>query len=244
MKRNLNYIITFVFAFLLMASCKHDYYEDGGIHETKYNGTIMQFVDSRKDLFDTLAQVIRLAGYEQVLNNEEVTFFAPPDPTIGKSIRYLNLFLYARGEDTVKNLNQISPAVWRFYLGKYTLKGKYVLKDFPQLDTTNMQAFPGQGYTTYDKEPMNIGVIYNDVKTKNAEGVEQVIKYAGYRQLHINDFGGFTISGLTVGPVATSDIQPTNGAVHVLQFSKHSFGFESMYFADKAYNAGIAPLKN
>lgn len=29
-----------------------------------------------------------------------------------------------------------------------------------------MQAFPGQGYVTYDKEPMNIGVIYNDVKTK------------------------------------------------------------------------------
>jgi len=192
-------------------------------------------------ILDTLAQVVRLAGFEGVLADEEVTFFASPDPTISRSLRYLNERLYLSGQDTVKQLDQIHPDAWRFFLSKYTLKGRFVLKDFPQLDTTSMQAFPGQGYLTYANEPVNIGVIYSDVETQSADGVKQVVKYAGYRQLHINAYGGFSVSGLTLGPVATSDIRPKNGVVHALQFSKHSFGFRASDFKDRVRATGIKP---
>ncbi|MFD1771309.1 hypothetical protein [Sphingobacterium suaedae] len=244
MKNYLNYIAALAFFLMLLASCKKEYYQDGGTHNPNFDGTAMDFLESRKDLFDTLTQIVKLAGFENVLRNEEITFFAAPDPAIGKTLRGLNRFLYLSGQDTVKELDQIDPVVWRFFVSKYILKGKSVLKDFPQLDTTNMQAFPGQGYYTYDNEPMHIGVIFNDIKTKNADGVEQIVKYAGYRQLYFSDFGGFSISGLTVGPVATSDIQPTNGVVHVLQYSKHNFGFNSEDFILRAYNRGIKPPKN
>jgi len=230
------------FALLVLASsCSKDYYKDGGLHDPNFDGNIMEFLDSRRDLFDTLAQVIRLAGFENVLANEEVTFFAPPDPTISRSLRYLNEGLYLSGLDTVKQLDQIHPDAWRFFLSKYTLKGRFVLKDFPQLDTMSMQAFPGQGYVTYAGQRVNIGVVYADVRTRNADDVEQIVKYAGYRQLHINAYGGFSVSGLTLGPVATSDIRPTNGVVHALQFSRHSFGFRASDFMDRVYATGVKP---
>jgi hypothetical protein len=41
--------------------------------------------------------------------------------------------------------------------------------------------------------------------------------------------------------VATSDIQPTNGVLHVLQFSKHTLGFVGSLFAGDAYTIGVLP---
>ncbi|WP_270089214.1 fasciclin domain-containing protein [Sphingobacterium sp. SYP-B4668] len=229
---------------LLLSACKKDYYQDGGIHDPKFNGTIMDFLESRPELFDTLVRIVKIAGLEPTLENEEITFFAPPNASIGKTLRSLNRNLYLDGRDTVVELEQIKPSVWKHFLGMYMMRDKYILKDFPQLDTLNMIAFPGQIYLTYNDEPMNVGVIYNDVITTNSEGVKQIVKYAGYRQLHISSMNSFSISGLGVAPVATSDIQPHNGSVHVLQFSKHGFGFNNRDFIDKVYATGVSPRTN
>jgi hypothetical protein len=80
---------------------------------------------------------------------------------------------------------------------------------------------------------MNIGVFYN-----SANGV----KYVGYRQLilsFIPDFSNPTVSLLNV-PIATSDIQPTNGVIHALQFQNHVLGFDSRRFITAAESAGIS----
>jgi len=214
-----------------LASCKKDYYMDGGIHNAKYDGTILQFLKSRSELFDSLVKIVELGSYTSLLNdpNANVTFFAPTSQSIIKSIKLLNMQLYNRGQDTVTDMRQISPEVWRKYLSRYLYPEKYLLKDFPQIDTNDMLTYPGQGYISMNGDPMNIGTFYNDVYTKNSAGVEQIVKYAGYRQLLIN----YTT------PVATSDIQPTNGVIHVLQFYNHTFGFFSFDFAMDAINKGI-----
>lgn len=228
-------------------SCKKDYYFDTGVHIAKYDGTIMQYLKSNKVMFDTTVQVINLAGMENVLDKENITFFAPTSSSIVKSVRYLNRFLRANGQDTVKDYRQIKTAVWRKILTQYIFKGKNTLKDYPQLDTLAYTAYPGQAYTSYDGEIMNIGVIYND-----AGGV----KYAGYRQLflsYIQDRTQPTQSLINV-PVATSDIQPTNGVIHVLRqaqlsgdplgsvvINKHDFGFSKPLFVREVLAAGIDP---
>jgi hypothetical protein len=76
-----------------------------------------------------------------------------------------------------------------------------------------------------------------------------VIKYAGYRQLYFNFPYSITSPGdiqeyftpFVTAPVATSDIQPTNGVLHVLQFSKHTLGFVGSLFAGDAYTIGVLP---
>ncbi|WP_398455149.1 hypothetical protein AB3466_01400 [Sphingobacterium thalpophilum] len=234
----------------LFLACKKEDYIDTGIHEAKFNGTIWNYLESRPELFDTLMVALKIAGLDDVLKKDEVTFFAPADPCILKSVWTLNKELFLSGQDSVKRFDQISPGVWRKYLSRYIFKGKYVAKDFRQIDTLNLAAFSGGVYKNLEGIDMNIGVLYNDIVSKNDQSEnKQVIKYAGYRQLYLNypysfaipeEIKDFIIPYITA-PVATSDIQPTNGVLHVLQFSKHIFGFENYGFVNDAYLAGISP---
>ena len=223
--------VAFISSLVVLASCTKEYYEDGGVHSPKYDGTIMQFLKSRPELFDTLVKVAELTKYAELLDdpNANITFFAPASQSINKSVIALNRTLFARGQDTVKDVKQISPEVWEKFLGYYIYNDRYLLKDYPQIDTNDYLTYPGQGYLSLNGEAMNIGTFYNDVVSKNNAGVEQVMKYAGYRQILIN----------RSNPVATSDIQPINGVLHVLQFSRHTFGFYSYDFSTNAINKGI-----
>lgn len=60
--------------FILTGCKKFEHYEDTGITNAKFDGSIMQYLDSKPFQFDTLSQVIRLAGMEEVFSKEEITF--------------------------------------------------------------------------------------------------------------------------------------------------------------------------
>ena len=231
-KDNLKLVFLTITALIIaLSSCKKDYYIDGGLHNPKYDGTILEFLKSRPELFDTLIKVVDLANYTTLLNdpNANITFFAATNQSINKSVIALNRQLFLRGQDTVLDVSQISPDVWHKFLSNYIYPEKFLLKDYPQIDTNDMLAYPGQGYLSISGVANNIGTFYNDVKTKNSAGVEQIVKYAGYRQILIN----------YSNPVATSDLQPNNGVIHVLQYARHTFGFNSFDFTNDAINKGI-----
>lgn len=224
-----------------MSNCTNDsYLIDGGKSNPYYDGTIMEFLQSRSpkddpknDYFSDLIEIIRLANMEEVLEEENVTFFAPTNWSIRKSVALLNKMWYQMGNDSIKNLKQIKPSVWREYLSMYILKDKYTLKDIPQIDTTAIAAYPGQTFITYGGLPMNVGVVYGD-----ANGV----KYVGPRQILYSYIYDITVSDLKNAYVATSDIQPKNGVVHVLRMTDHDFGFDRRLFALKAIEEGIDEL--
>lgn len=216
-----------------MGSCRK-YYFDSGIHTPRFNGSTIDFLKSKAPYFDTTLLVIELAGMQQVLQQEEVTFFAPPSATVRNAIANLNKHLRFNGKDTVSQLTQIKSAVWREVLQQYIFKGTSLLKDYPQKDTVAYVTYPGHNYPSYGGRIMNIGAIYQD-----AGGVQ----YAGYRQLflsYIPDLSNPQV-GLQNNAVATSDIQTDNGAIHVLTRGKHSFGFQSTRFIDQVLSAGIDP---
>jgi len=252
MKKIWKYTFLLLMAVSLFSACKKEDYIDTGVHEAKFNGTIWNYLESRPDLFDTLMVALKVAKLDAVLKNDEVTFFAPPDPCVLKSVWLLNQQLFRSGQDSITKLEQIRPEVWRKYLSRYIFKGKNVAKDYRQIDTLNLAAFPGGVYKNLDGGDMNIGVLYNDVVSKNeSSGGTQVIKYAGYRQLYLNypysmsvpdEIKDYFVPFITAA-VATSDIQPTNGVLHVLQFSKHAFGFQNYEFANEAYLLGVLPKK-
>jgi len=239
-KKVINSIFPIMIALLLFSSCQK-YYMDSGIHNPKYDGTVMDYIKYRKDIFDSLYKVIQLADMENTLNRQGVTFFAPGDASIRKSIFNLNRGLHALGRDTVLKMDQIDPSVWREYLSMYIYNNTYLLKDIPQLDTNNMNVFPGQGFISVGNQNMNLGVLWNDVSTNNGQ---QVVKYAGYRQLYISyilDISNTDNNSIRMinAPVATSDIQTSNGVIHALEYRRHSFGFISDNFANSAYSKGI-----
>lgn len=234
-----NYKTIFGLLVLLLVSlmaCKKNYYVDTGKANAKFDGTIMQYLDSKPLYFDTLAKVIRLADMENVLKNEQITFFAPTDPTIQKAIDGLNKQLSSLGRDTVTKLEDIKPNAWKEMLSLYIFKGVNRLKDYTQIDTMALDTYAGQGYISYNNTPINIGVIYNDAVNGSVR-----VKYAGYRQLMISYIPDLTkpktrwINTL----ISSSDINPTNGIVHVLKIKPHSFGFSSALFSATAIEKGI-----
>ena len=233
-------VILLVVAILIISmafSCKkYEHYIDGGTKDAKFDGTILKYLQSKPLYFDTLAQVVKLAGMEDVFNNDNITFFAPPDPTIGQAIRTLNKQLLLNGRDSVKTLTDIKPATWKTILSMYIFKGTNRLKDYTQVDTLALNTYKGQGYISYNTAPMNIGVVYNDAVSGTVR-----VKYAGYRQLMISYIPDLTKpqSFWTNALVSSSDINPTNGIVHSLKIEKHSFGFSSNYFNSIAIENGI-----
>ena len=73
----INHLILSLFCFLFMTSCsKDDYYQDGGIAQAEFDGSILAYLETKPVLFDSIVQVIKLAGLEETFQQEEFTFFA------------------------------------------------------------------------------------------------------------------------------------------------------------------------
>lgn len=234
---------------LLLNACKRDeYYIDGGRANPDYQGSMLQYLKDKKIPFDTVAQIVKLAGMEEQFSKENFTFFAFDDDVIKRTIGdihtndrnknprllSLNQMLYEAGKDTVKTLDQISPLIWRKYLQRYMFKGGNALKDYPQIDMDLKSIYPGALHYDYNNDVSNIGVVYN-----SANG----IKYIGYRQLvfsYIPDISKPN-DNWYISYVASSDIKPTNGMVHTLRYQGAYLGFNFYEFFNDVYNTGLTP---
>lgn len=201
------------FLIIMATSCKQDeYFIDGGKANPVFKGNMLEYLNSNAK-FDTIAQIVKLAEMEDVFKNQKITFFCPPDEIIRRTIGTvrtdgLNSRLFNRGKDTIKTLSDVDPAIWRKYLSRYIYKGAFTLKDYPQLDFRLKPVFPGAFYYSFNNDLANIGVVYNSVNG---------VKYTGYRQLTISFLPDPSNPDRFIpAAVATSDIQPSNGVVHVL----------------------------
>lgn len=234
--RNLPQFLLVALSGVLLVNCQNDdYLIDSGVHDPNYEGNIMQYLESRPDFFKKTVEVIKLAGLEDVLSNETVTFFAPTDWSIEYSVNALSSYLYLNGGDSIRDYRQIKRKVWNEFMSLYIVPDKYLLNDIQQLDTTMVSTYGGQAYYSLAGRPMNMGVVYSD-----AGGV----KYAGSRQILYSYINDFTTMDMKNAYVATCNIQPENGAVHVIRFTNHAFGFYPMTFVRRAIAEGITPLED
>jgi len=247
-----NYIKQLFIALVTLAICstaflgckKNDYFiNPSGVSNAKYDGTIMDYLKNNHDYFDTLSAIIDYAGMTDVFTNDSITFFAPPDSTINRTLESLNYYLKYTGMEEITSFRQVSPDTWKYFLERYIFKGIKRLEDFPQIDLSNLLAFPGQYYRAYDSTLMNIGVVYSDLTSGG-----NTIEYGGYRYLTISFIPSEAAPtiGRSYAQIASSDINPYNGIVHVLSIngfgaylSTHYFGFSSSEFISKALKDGI-----
>lgn len=223
---------------LAFTACKRDvYYRDGGLAKAEFPGSMLDYLDAKPVPFDTVAQLVRLAGLEEMFNKEDITFFAPDDEVIKRTIGTaftdgLNNFLYFAGRDTVKALSDIDSLIWRKYLLMYVFKGSNKLKDYSQIDFSLVNIYPGGLYYALNGNVMNIGVEFGD-----ANG----IKYLGYRQLVLTFIPDISRpdDDWIRNYVSSSDIKPKNGVVHTLVPNGGYLGFERYNFFSEVYNAGL-----
>lgn len=242
-----NFSNILIVAIVLFASCKRDdYYVDGGLANPIFNGTVLEYLESKPQL-DTIAQIIRLAGLEAEFNNDELTFFSPSDVNIKMLIGQVdydgndpalqgggvNQALYDLRLDTIQTLADVDPAIWRKYLQRYMFRGKHKLMDYPQIDYNVLNTFAGQNYYAYNNTVSNIGVEFQDAVRDAGKVTESRLKYMGYRQLNISYIPNPSTPDFFLrARVASSDIQADNGIVHVLDFVFRGFGFDPNEVAD------------
>ncbi|WP_207421513.1 hypothetical protein [Desertivirga brevis] len=228
--------LIFIFSLLLaLTACEQDeYYIDGGKAVAEFDGDVLQYLESKPVQFDTIAQIVKLAGLESTFRNENFTFFAPNDTwirdLIGTRISPLGdtIYLSLNGRlkdlnlEPVRKLSDIDSVIWRKYLQRHMFREAYKLKDYPQIDFNQKNMFPGQLFHSFDKSLFNIGVEYGE-----ANG----IKYLGYRQLTISYVPDASRPDDNWRTVRTSstDIQPRNGIVHTLR-NEEWFGFDANEF--------------
>lgn len=222
-------IITFAFA-----ACSKDtnYYHDSGVTPTHYDETSLEYLQKDPNhLFDSLVKVINLAGLSDVIN-DSVTFFAPPDSCIKAAVGYLNSALIYQGKDSVTDLSQISPDTWKTFLSMYIFQGVKKVVDYPQLDLSHIQSYPGATYTSYGGRIMNIGAVFDS---------QGGVQYAGYRHLVLSYIPSYSTPLLYWfnANVATSDVETNTGVIQVLKFTTHIFGFDQDYFITTAESDGI-----
>lgn len=230
--------LLFIFSVLLiLSSCKQDdYFIDGGKAVAKFDGDMLGYLESKPVQFDTIAQVIKLAGLEDQFKNDKFTFFAPNDMmvrdiigthvnSLGQvSYSNLNAYLISVNKEPILELSDIDSLIWRKYITRYMFSDAYTLKDYPQIDFDQRNIFPGQLFYSKDNSLFNIGVVYDSVNG---------VKYLGYRHLVISfvpDASRPDDNWQTVN-ISSSDIQPNNGVVHTLRNDK-IFGFDYNEFVN------------
>ena len=211
--------LVLVFALVGLSACKKDYYLDSGLANPYFKGNVVDYLNAQPFYFDSVAAVVKLSGMEDIFKSDTITFFAPTDHSIQNLVVLCNSALYSSGYDTIRTLQDIPPEIWRKYLSIYLFHGANQLKDYPQIDYNILVNYPGQTYYSWDMQPMNIGVVYND---------EQGVKYVGYRQLSISYIpdAAAPMSGWTTSYVASCNILTDNGVVHVLNDGHTFFGFD------------------
>ncbi len=233
-KRNKILALPLVLLLLLMGACKKDYFTDTGVQKGEFNGTVLDYLKSKPQYFDTLVKIISYAGMTNTFQNEEITFFAPADSSLRNTYLACNLILNQLGRAPITRFQQIKPSVWREALSRYIFKGARSLTDFPQIDFSNIAAYPGQIYNSYDELIMNVGAIYS-----SGGGVP----YAGYRQLVLSYIpspsSARDYQTWTTAFVSSVNVKPTNGYVHVLRYPTHFFGFDPIKFLETAVIAGM-----
>lgn len=205
--------------FMSLLACKKDeYYRDSGQQDPRFKGSTLTYLDSVPFYFDSLAMIVRLAGMDEVFTKDTLTFFAPSDRTIMRTVRDLNSRLFLLGYDTVKALADVPQVIWQRYLQRYMFHGANQLKDYPQIDFTLKSIYPGQGYLSWNSTPMNIGVIYDD---------DNKVKYVGYRHLTVSYIPdpAYPLVNWTTANVASCNILTDNGVVHTLDNNHIYFGF-------------------
>ncbi|MFV0606112.1 MAG: fasciclin domain-containing protein [Niabella sp.] len=236
-------IIITAFVSLLIVGCnKNSYYKDSGTTKGKFDGTVMNYLESKPEYFDSIVRLVRKAGLETTLQNEQVTFFAPADSSLRRLFFYTNERLARLGRPAIHSINEVSDRIWTKYMSRYVFKFKKGLNDFPQVDFANLTTYAGQIYPAANGTYMNIGAVYSNVTLGGTNGAPStVIPYAGYRYLTVSylssQYNTRDYDTWRTATVASVNIETNNGYVHALRYANHDFGFDLNEFVqDVAYN--------
>ncbi|MFT3748161.1 MAG: hypothetical protein QM768_07580 [Agriterribacter sp.] len=221
MKKNIQQILFFTCALLLMSSCKKGYVTDGGVSDAHVNMTTYDFLKS-KPIFSSLVTLIDRAGLKETINSN-CTFFATTNYGVDeylkamKNIRAIELddenITYTLDSIPMFRVDSLKTYIFDGQLGRdvLTTAGKFYPSKYGDIPDVQFKLWLNRtfGYGSY--------VDYVDyvVYTK-------VIGTDDSKELDINNIPESQKDKSST--IQSSGILTTNGVVHVLD------GYHRLFF--------------
>lgn len=196
-----------LFLICMFLACTKQEIIDTGISSPYYKGTIMKYLRSDDYNWKLTVQMIERAGMTAIFEGKdeefkEITFLGPTSHSI---IRHL----YANKLDSV---NQLSPEFCKQTILKHLIKGKFLKESVPFRDK--------QYQISASEQPAD-----HYLKLNSIGGIEirAYLEQQAFSQLAPNDgpieMFLYSMTGKTLIPLASPNIQPSNGVVHSLNYN-------------------------
>lgn len=208
MKRTIKTL--FILSIILLAACSKDngYYKED-VKKIKYNGNILQYLESKPGVFDSLIKVLhRIEMDKTVETNSNITLFAPTNQSFRTALENLNN-TRKKADKPMEYLDNIDLAHLDTMMSQYLIRGFYPTDSMMLKDGISLFDFKN-GY------PMNAKVIRSN-SSGYIKGGPIVVQYSDTKRSQ------FTRNWVTAS-TASINIEANNGVVHVLA-SDHVFGF-------------------
>lgn len=222
MRRTVLYRLGVVVTVVLgLVSCSDEYYSDGGILDPnigKLEESTMSYLRSAGADFDTLVTLIDLTGMSSEIDNK-CTFFATPDYSIKK---YLELRLVEL-ETQPESLDQIPDDIMdeiEEIIRNYIISDETIMRD--DLTTTYTM------FTTNGGREARLNLTIDDYLSNPNMGAEYIKYSVNMKREPVGeDIDDTEVSDrfMTVD-ILTSNLESTNGVIHILVPDSHMFGFD------------------
>lgn len=186
--------------FCNVVGCTNNEFIKTGISNGKHPGTILEYLESDSYNWDSTLIMIHVAGLENLFDGEEkITFLGPTNHSIR---RYML-------ENNVHRVEDLGSEFCRTTLLRHIMKGKVMREEFPRgVDNRVGEELIGTGGEIYT---MMGG---NKIWAYTFRGAYQDVSDVGAVTLYVT-----SIDGKIDIPIASTDIEPTNGVVHSLGYS-------------------------
>ena len=197
---------------LVLAGCSDDYYSDGGLLDENIDVlevSTMDYLKANEASFDTLVTLIELTGLEDAINASGSTFMAPQDYSI---TNYFEL-AFASLQTPPASLSEIPQEILddiKIKLQNYLIPNEKIMRE----DLSSTYSYT----TTYSGQRARYNLLKSDYLGNVNKGAE-IINYS----LNISDDD--SPENYQSVHVATSNLQSTNGIIHILNADSHIFGF-------------------
>lgn len=195
-------LVALVFCF----ACTKQKVIDTGTSKAQFDGTVMQYLRADDYNWKLTVQMIERAGITDLFEGrvdsvKALTFLAPTHYSI---LRYML-------DHNVDTITRLTPEFCRETILKHVVKGKILKKDIP---------FRNKQYYIYDPAQPASG--YKTMPTLGGRNIRAYLETTPYG---LSPEGGpivmflYSMSQGLVVPLASPDIQPTNGVVHALNYN-------------------------
>jgi len=202
-----NLIVALLFFVLIFPSCNEEYFLDGGLADGKLNMTTYDFIKSRPDMFEKLLWIIDENNLKEEINMEGSTFFPPKDESI---VAYLDAHQLESVQ--LEKLPQEYIDTLGIYLGMYIFPFKIMRKDL----SSSLKE-----YVSLSDDLMGINLKIDPYKEIPGFGPSSIILSGPVAE----NGSGNSVTYRESAEVATSDLESTNGVIHVLRWTGHIYGF-------------------